>query len=281
MKNYIYIFSIIMFIYFNGCFRDDNPVATNNDEFLKSKLVGRWGGDSNSTYVAYYYNNNTFIDSLYDLTNLKRLQYAITGKYSINESIITFSDLKCTYADTINIAPNVSSDNLVFYPEKMEYSDSILKYTNVEIFSQERGDKNQLKGKWSSELWIIGIERRPMLAIVQGTINNSYYFYPDSLFYQLDVTNSFGSTYSYAEAKDSGSYDYSPPSLELNSFYFWIRFYSIKVSFNNNKMYFHYNWSGSSENSINKIGGTNNNFIHLIKILEPLPICRDVFIKRN
>lgn len=273
------ILSIINIIQFFACSQNDNIVAPTEDDFLKAKLVGRWGGEINSTYVQYYYDNNAFIDSLYNLSDIKKLQYVVTGKYSINKSILTYSDLKCTFADTINISSNVIQDGLIFYPAKIEYSESKLKFTSVEIFSQDEGNMNQLKGKWDSRVWTVGIERRPFFKIYQGTINNSYFFNSDSLIYKLATTNSLGSTLLGLFGTDSGTYNYSPPHLELNSFYFTFHFYTTDISFQNNKMYWYYDWVGYSVNSMNKIEKNSGRLSYIRKNFAPFPIIRTEYIK--
>ena len=235
MKLIICLFSIITFY---GCSEINNPITPSEDDLLKSKLIGRWSEYGN--YIIHFYNDNTFIDSLYDLTHPDSLQFIVKGKYNIKDSIWIPYELKCLFADTINVSPNVIGDRLMFYPQKVYILNNKLDFNLVEILTQSIGNKNDLVGTWESEVWIIGIEKRINWEVIQGSIQNSYTFYPDSLAYNLSITSSINS--SFINSKDSGSYSYNPPILELNSFYFNVRFYTMEVTFKNNKMYWLYIW---------------------------------------
>ena|ERR1039458_1809959 len=222
-----------------GCSKNDNPVIGNNDDLLKSQLLGTW---KSGLYTKQFNQDNTFIDSISNYygesPSTMVLDFVARGQYSITDSIIYYSNCQLVFADSTHWAQTEVGKGELFYAAKLNITNNILHLTSTEPFTQTSGLQSELKGVWISHLWFVGIERSPIATMRQGTVSTTYTFNTDSSKYQFVQTDSFDSPY----YQNSGSYSftYAPPFLNT------VNNTNILVEFSRGSMLWTYDWGGYS-----------------------------------
>lgn len=235
MKYQIIIFLLILL---GGCKKDSQPTQSQSnltvDDLLKSKIIGQWKCGSawgytfnaDSTFIAVYSNPSS---STPDTVIYKDI-YIAKGKYSINNSIMTFSQMELVYADTTFLLPFVYMTYYIYYPHKVEFKNENLVLNLMDILSPVDKDGKILQGKWETENWIVQIERRPTSKAFFGKIKKEYYFNTDSMKYTLKLTNNYDSPYQVQN--DSGTFIYTADRLSFSTHITIPEFVNEKLNLN-------------------------------------------------
>ncbi len=206
-----------------GCKKESQPTQLqpdiSGDDLLRSKIVGEWkcGSARGYTFNADSTFTAVFSDPAYTTSDtvIYKVVYIAKGKYSINNSIMTFPQMELVYADTTFLLSFVDMQYYIYYPHKVEFKKENLVLNLMDILSPVGSDGKMLKGKWETENWVVQIERRSTITSLFGKVKKEYYFDTDSLKYTFKLTNNYGSHYQVQS--DSGKFTFSADRLSYSA----------------------------------------------------------------
>jgi hypothetical protein len=225
---------LLLLIMFVSCKKKDD------DQLIKSQLVGTWKSTS-GYYKSYTFNENgTFRDTTFYLDSNNPFDFKIleiiTGQYNVDNGEINFSNIKLeyfmgqenvtisgrshAYEPTYNIS--VQGDNLVL--------------TQKDVFESINSSNSGIIGKWSHDKLVGVYDNSLPNKFTGGTIHGVYDFKPD-----LSVTWQFETSYDnkVTTGNSTTAYDLTDSKLNINQ---W-SLYNLKVSFTKNKMIWIYDES--------------------------------------
>jgi hypothetical protein len=227
MKAQFFYLSILFFILLTSCEKDN---LLTEDELLKHELVGSWKGMNNSTTYTFF-ENNSYVDSLFIGQENETLGYVINGKYKIENGYLLFDEVVLTYhIDKQDLS--ITASLVLMYPQlKLQIIQDELTFIQTMIFTSNQSNHvNELNGKWSSDMIISAYDSEQNPDFVDGTLLKEIDFLSDPNYCNIKNTYYYG-TKEYIDSWDSVKYDYSLSYLvfaEFGESYF--------LSFESNKM---------------------------------------------
>jgi len=222
MKN-IYIITILLFAsIFTSCNKESEIVAPiNSDNELQKQIIGTWQ-TQNGTKTLTYYSDFTFIDS--------SVSFVAQGTYSIKDSIIYKSNINVRFIDP-SYYPSPGY-NFTFDTKYIKFSNNKMTEIPVTIFKPKNDNNNSdLWGSWVRTIWTYQLKYSEpsylgRLKIVMDFTEASHSAEWWSEYLDRSPNNN-------SDTLGSNNVIFDTPTLDLLG----TGDYLVRVSFNDNKMY--------------------------------------------
>ena len=224
-------FFLILFItsiLFISC--NEEIVSPSEDDILTSSLIGKW--EATNYDIITFNADGSFVDTALGLyTNNYETHYVLKGKYSVNNSVVYFSDVSLTYFKGCE-SPSVISFSTAIDPKKVSFNNSNLNMEPVRILEPIDNSNNSLNGQWQAKIWMGSYENNSQPKFKGGQIKETFNFNSDSLncLYQKEYLYQ---TNMQPENRQI-NYNYNGSSLDFGYPPYF------RVEFKDNKMYWFY-----------------------------------------
>jgi len=230
---------ILLFLLISGCKDNGTPTSPslNPDDAIRQLLVGDWVKDhyqltlnadgsfvENSLYVIQYY-----------LKPVDTLTVAMSGSYSVENSIVDFSNVQFYYRTSSgNSWPGFQFGSS---PLLLHINGDSLQITPANVFTRVSSSvsPSQLEGTWRSLTWQLFLGSDSIHPSNVSRLELVYDFKSD--------TSIFSKTWNLLDLPmipvytDYGYYQYIPPTLKTCIFTDTSR---VRVAFKSSKMYWFY-----------------------------------------
>jgi hypothetical protein len=209
-----------------------------DNQILKDLLIGTWNS-TNSYYKSYtFQENNSFIDTTYELKSDNPFDFKVSeiiaGDYSINDRKLIFSNIHFLYFDGQN-DENIDEYSTTYDPVyKISINNDILVLNQEDDFKSINNSNSGITGKWSHTKLAAVYDKNIENKFTGGSVIGIYDFKTD-----LSVNWQYETEYNNITqtGNDSTTYNLSDSQLTINK---W-GLYDINISFTNNEMIWIYN----------------------------------------
>ncbi len=228
MKTRILLLNLILLSLFSiNC--KDNVVVPSEDEVTTGKIIGTWKYPNYE--IITFKSDGSFIDtSLALFTDKYETHYVLKGKYTVNNSIIYFTDVSLVYCKAADNSTVISFSTTID-PKAISFKNDQLNLESVKIL-EPKDNSSTLNGKWEVLSWIGYYENSSQPKYNGGQMKETYIFNKDSMTYVYQ--NEFLFYTSMSSGSISSKYNYNNSQLDFGyPLYF-------RVEYKNNKMYWYY-----------------------------------------
>jgi hypothetical protein len=224
---YIYLLVLLSVI---SCEQNDD------DQILKEQIIGTWRS-TNYWYRSYTFNqDNTFIDTLFEMhNNTYTVREIISGNYKIENGELIFPSIQMSYVKGQENQYTVGFSD-TYNPEFIiSFQGDVLALKQKDVFELVSDQHSGIIGKWNHDKLVAVYNKNLQNVFTGGIVKGVYDFKSDLTVdwqYQI-IYDNISENISHWKVK----YDFIDPQLNIID---W-SLYNVSVSFTKNKMIWLYN----------------------------------------
>ncbi len=219
----VLIFSLIMI----GCDETSSPQPIKYT--MLGNLIGQWHSDYSGGII--FYEDGTFVDSIktwYSNSISQKAEYVVQGNYMLNDSILTFSNVKmlyCMYSDD-----PLHRGILSYYkPAIVSFAGGDLQLRKTMKVEKQNSSTTDFSGEWKTTIYGIEYQRDNTPQYVCGEVNFTLNFNDSTAICTISENRLYNSM--FENKTDEHDYSFENGWLEI------INFGSYFVEWINGKAY--------------------------------------------